>query len=125
MARTTNRAGLKHTSADFNGNNGQPAANPPAGRLRMTTPFGPTVLGQVLPNVATPEQDRAGDGAPVTRSGTTGTEAGGRWRNAKDAMHFQLDFSPAELDRGIAPSESELEAESPRGSYSAGGECWW
>ena len=34
------------------------------------------MTGQVLPNVATPEQDRAGDGAPVTGSGTTGREAG-------------------------------------------------
>src|SRR6476646_1531634 len=34
------------------------------------------VTGQVLANVATPEQDRASDGAPVTRSRATGREAG-------------------------------------------------
>jgi len=28
---------------------------------------------------------------------------GGRWRTLKDAMHFQIDVSPAELGRGIAP----------------------
>ncbi len=28
---------------------------------------------------------------------------GGRWRSAKDAMHFQIDVSPAELRRGLAP----------------------
>jgi len=36
----------------------------------------PTASGQVPANVATPEHDRAGDGAPITRSGTTGREAG-------------------------------------------------
>jgi hypothetical protein len=41
---------------------------PALGRLSVTR--------QVLANVATPEQDRAGDDAPVTRSGTTGREAG-------------------------------------------------
>lgn len=28
---------------------------------------------------------------------------GGRWRSAKDAMHFQIDVGPAELRRGLAP----------------------
>jgi hypothetical protein len=28
---------------------------------------------------------------------------GGRWHSLKDAMHFQIDVSPAELARGIAP----------------------
>ena len=28
---------------------------------------------------------------------------GGRWRSLKDTMHFQIDVSPAELGRGIAP----------------------
>lgn len=28
---------------------------------------------------------------------------GGRWRSLKDTMHFQLDVSPGELARGIAP----------------------
>lgn len=27
---------------------------------------------------------------------------GGRWNSIKDSMHFQIDVSPAELDRGIA-----------------------
>jgi hypothetical protein len=27
---------------------------------------------------------------------------GGRWNSLKDSMHFQIDVSPAELDRGIA-----------------------
>ena len=76
------------------------------------------------PVISTPAQIAAVE-AILTLDGLQVFAWGGRWRNAKDAMHFQLDFSPAELARGIAPSESELEAESPRGSYSAGGECWW
>jgi D-alanyl-D-alanine carboxypeptidase len=36
---------------------------------------------------------------------------GGRWRTTKDTMHFQINVTPDELARGLAPGPGGLEAE--------------
>jgi hypothetical protein len=46
-----------------------------------------------------------------TRDGIQVFEWGGRWKDLKDCMHFELDVSPDELARGIDPDSVRRGAE--------------
>jgi len=61
------------------------------------------VKAQLADTAFTPEQVAAVE-AIVTVDGLQAIVWGGRWRSLKDAMHFQINVSPRELQRGLRPS---------------------